>query len=71
MKKEAVSDHLKSFLGRMLSHADKWLVEDIEKIFKEASDEEDFLEELDLYIARLEMKSKTLRKEFDHKTNND
>ena len=65
MEKEGLSDKTKLFLAQLVSGGEKWLVEEIEKMFKEASDEEDLLEELDLYLARLDMKLKKLKEEFE------
>ncbi len=65
MEKEGLSDKTKLFLAQLVSSGEKWLVEEIEKMFKEASDEEDLLEELDLYLARLDMKLKKLKEEFE------
>ena len=53
------------FVAQLVSAGEKWLVEEIEKMFKEAEDEEDLLEELDLYLARLDMKLKKLKEEFE------
>ena len=65
MDKEGLSDKTKMFLAQLVSAGEKWLVEEIEKMFKEAEDEEDLLEELDLYLARLDMKLKKLKEEFE------
>lgn len=65
MEKDRLSEKAKALLATILSGSDKWLIEDVEKIYKEASDEEDFLEELDLYVARLEMKLKRIKQEFE------
>ena len=65
MEKEGLSDKTKLFLAQLVSGSEKWLVEEVEKMFKEASDEEDLLEELDLYLARLDIKLKKLKEEFE------
>ena len=65
MDKEGLSDKTKMFLAQLVASGEKWLVEEIEKMFKEAEDEEDLLEELDLYLARLDMKLKKLKEEFE------
>ncbi|MBI2608158.1 MAG: hypothetical protein HYW47_00995 [Deltaproteobacteria bacterium] len=65
MEKEGLSDKAKTLLAHIVSSGEKWLIEEVERMFKEASDEEDMLEELDLYLTRLDMKIKTFKEELE------
>jgi len=65
MEKEGLSDKTKTLLANIVSSGEKWLIEEVERMFKEASDEEDLLEELDLYLTRLDMKIKSFKEELE------
>lgn len=59
-----LSNTTKEFIERILASGEKWLIEDLERMFKEAVDEPDFLQEFRFYLTRLDVKIKTLRDEF-------
>ena len=65
MEREGFSEQTIVFLRRLAATGETWLVEEVHQMAKQAADEEDFIEELNLYIARLEMKVKTLKEEFE------
>ena len=65
MEKEGLSDKARALLAHFVSNGEKWLIEEVERMFKEASDEEDLLEELDLYLTRLDMKIKAFKEELE------
>ena len=56
------SDEAKTFLQHVLGTGEKWLAEEIKKMYESATDEKDFLEETVLYLTRLDIKIKTLKK---------
>lgn len=60
-----VSETTKQFLEKLLETGEKWLAEEIKKIYNSSTDEEDFLEETNLYLTRLEIKIKTLKEECE------
>ena len=64
MEGKELSKTTKEFIERILASGEKWLIEDLERMFKEAVDEPDFLQEFQLYLTRLDVKIKTLRDEF-------
>lgn len=59
-----LSPKTKHFIENLLATGEQWLIADLEKIFQEADDEKDFLEEFQLYLTRLDVKIKTLKDEF-------
>lgn len=58
-----LSQHSKQFLKNVLGSGEKWLAEEIKKISENSSDEKDFLEEVVLYLTRIEIKIRTLKEE--------
>lgn len=68
MDTKKFSEKTKNFLQDILGTGEKWLAEEIKKIFDRSSDEKDFLEEVNLYLTRLELKIKSLKKECENLT---
>ncbi|OGQ33898.1 MAG: hypothetical protein A3F16_04685 [Deltaproteobacteria bacterium RIFCSPHIGHO2_12_FULL_43_9] len=64
MQGPQLSTETKEFIERLIASGEKWLISDLEKIYQESKDEEDFLQEFQLYLTRLDIKIKTLRDEF-------
>jgi lantibiotic modifying enzyme len=64
MQGSELTHKTKQFIENLLATGEQWLISDLEKIFQEAKDEEDFLEEFQLYLTRLDVKVKTLKDEF-------
>lgn len=63
-----ISDNTKKFLQQVLGSGEKWLAEEIKKISEGSCDEKDFLEEVSLYLTRLEIKIRTLKEETEKLT---
>ena len=61
MDASQASNTTKSFLEKVAQAGETWLAEEIKKIFENASDEKDFLEEVTLYLTRIEMKTRDLK----------
>ena len=55
------SDQTKTFLQSIANTGEKWLAEEVKKIYEQSSDENDFLEEVNLYLMRMELKVKALK----------
>ncbi len=55
------SDQTKNFLQNIANTGEKWLAEEVKKIYEQSTDENDFLEELNLYLMRMELKVKALK----------
>lgn len=64
MQGPQLSDEAKGFIEKLIATGEKWLISDLEKIYQESKDEDDFLQEFQLYLTRLDVKIKTLRDEF-------
>jgi len=65
MDAKNLSEQGKTFLQHILSTGEKWLAEEVKKMCDASSDEADFLEELTLYLTRLELKVKALKEESE------
>lgn len=63
-----ISEETKFFLQKLLETGEKWLAEEVKKIYDASADEKDFLEETSLYLTRLEIKIKTLKEESEKLT---
>lgn len=63
-----VSENTKHFLQQVLGSGEKWLAEEIKKISETSTDEEDFLEEVVLYLTRIELKIRTLKEQGEKLT---
>lgn len=68
MGAENFSEETKDLLKQVLNAGEKWLAEEIKKIYDASSDEKDFLEEVNLYLTRLELKIKALKEECEKLT---
>ena len=66
MDSKGFSPEAKSFLQHLLESGEPWLIESIKKIYDKSSDEKDFLEEVGLYLTRLELKTRKLKQECEH-----
>lgn len=64
MQGPQLSTDTKGFIERLITTGEKWLISDLEKIYQESKDENDFLQEFQLYLTRLDVKIKTLKDEF-------
>ncbi len=65
MEAKNLSEQAKTFLQHLLSTGEKWLAEEVKKICDSSTDETDFLEEVSLYLTRLELKVKALKEEAE------
>ena len=65
MDAKNLSEQGKTFLQHILSTVEKWLAEEVKKMCDASSDEEDFLEEVVLYLTRIELKVKALKEESE------
>lgn len=68
MEAKDFSEQTKAFLQHILSTGEKWLAEKIKQIYDDSSDERDFLEEVNLYLTRTELKIKSLKEECEKLT---
>lgn len=68
MARQNISEETKLFLQKLLETGEKWLAEEVKKIYDASTDEKDFLEETSLYLTRLEIKIKTLKEECEKLT---
>ena len=64
MEHHQISEKTKTFLQLILGTGEKWILEEVNKIFNDSTDEEDFIEEMNLYLARLELKIKNIKEQF-------
>lgn len=62
---ENISQETKLFLQKLLGTGEKWLAEEIKKIYDSSSDEKDFLEDVLLYLTRIDMKVKGIKEECE------
>lgn len=65
MDSKSFSEEAKAFLQHVLESGEPWLIENIKKIYEKSSDEKDFLEEVSLYLTRLELKARGLKEECE------
>ncbi|HBQ21921.1 MAG: hypothetical protein A2Z91_01010 [Deltaproteobacteria bacterium GWA2_38_16] len=63
--KNVNEEDAKAFLQHVLASGEKWLAEEVKKIYDQSSDQTDFLEEVSLYLTRLELKLKALKEECE------
>ena len=68
MDAKQFSEQTKTFLQNIFNTGEKWLAEEIKKIYERSSDENDFLEETNLYLTRMELKVKALKEECEKLT---
>jgi hypothetical protein len=65
MDKSDVSDKTRGFLQILIEHGDQEIINAVDHIFKEAEDEEAFIEDVDFYLTRLSMRVKELREALE------